>query len=178
MKASQTLHAAMLCGLVVFFLQVQAKDKKNRHFPDDILSAKTIVIRVNLVGGTVYEKRTKHWGPAPHHYASADELKPYIEQAHSEVEEVFTRKKRFQVVSDPAAADLVCLVIIYSPNLGEGKISGEFSHAIMVLKGGTSAHWDAVPLWMTTSIDLAHKWYTDDVALLHDHIQKAEKNNP
>ena len=174
MNVRKTLQAPIICTFIVVTFQMQAKTPV---LPDDILSAKTIAISVKLVGdGTVTEKKVKHWGQLPHHYASADELKTYTDYARAEVEEVFTRKKRFQVVSDPSNADLICLVIIYAPHLFEGKVTGAFYEVIMVMKGGTSAHWDGAPLWMTTDFDLARKNYKDNVAVFHDQIAENEKN--
>ncbi|HEY2236970.1 MAG TPA: hypothetical protein VGK01_26115 [Candidatus Angelobacter sp.] len=174
MKARKTLHTVMVCSFIIAAcLQTQAK---KADLPDDILSAKTITVRVKFVGdGTVTDKKTKRWGQPPRHHASADELRTYTDYARAEVEEVFTRKQRFQVVSDPSNADLVCLVIIYAPHLFDGRVSGAFYEVVMVMKGGTSTHWDGAPIWMTTDFDLARKNYKDNVAILHDQIEQTEK---
>lgn len=174
MNVRKTLQAVIICSFIVVTFPMQAKTPV---LPDDVLSAKTIAIRVNFVGdGTVTDKATKRWGQYPHHFASADELRTYIDSARTEVEEVFIRKKRFQVVSDPSTADLICLVVIYSPHLYEGKVTGAFYEVVMVMKGGKSTHWDGAPLWMTTDFDLARKNYKDNVAVFHDHVFENEKN--
>ncbi len=176
MKARKSLHAATLCSfIIVSSLQTQAKKP---DLSDEVLSAKTVAIRVNFVGRTVTDKKTKHLGPPPYHEASPDELKTYIEYTRSEVEEVFNRKKRFQVVSDAAKADLVCVVILYKPYLYEGKVNGSFSEVVMILKGGTSSQWDAAPIWVEGELgnySNMQRRHLDQVARFHDHLQDADK---
>ena len=176
MKARKSLHAATLCSFIIASsLQTQAKKP---DLSDEVLSAKTIAIHVRFVDGIVTEKTKKHWGARPYHTASVDELDTYSEYTRSEVEEVFNRKKRFKVVSDAAKADLVCLVILYKPYLFEGKVNGSFSEVVMILKGGTSAQWDAAPIWAEGELgnySNMQRRHLDQVARFHDHLQDAEK---
>jgi hypothetical protein len=61
--------------------------------------------------------------------------------------------KWFRVVDDPAKADLVCLAVLYAPQMVERRKKTQtvtVGSSIIILKGGTTERWDAVPLWMVT----------------------------
>ena len=174
MKARKTLHAAVLCSLIAVSLQIEAKKP---DLPPEVLSAKTIAIQVKVVGGTVSEKKKKHWGPAPYHFPSKEEMNYYQQAIYSDVEEVFNRKKRFRVVSDPAQADLVCVVALYEPHFFESRINGADLTVVMVLKGGASAQWDAAPVWLRSDFGTYVSVHLDQVARFHDDLQNTKQKN-
>ena len=174
MKVRRILHAALVCSLIAISLPVEASKP---DLPPEVLSAKTIAIRVKLVGGVVIEKRKKYFGPAPYHFPSIEELNSYRESIYSAVEEVFNRKKRFQVVSDPSQADLVCVVALYEPRFFEGKTNGAELTVVMIVKGGASAQWDAAPLWLRNEFRTYSSVHLDQVAHFHDDLENTKRKS-
>jgi len=154
---------------------------KNPDFPEEVLSAKTVAIRINFVGGTVYEKKTIYgkrllWGNVPTHPPSQDELQLPMEYVRVEIEKAFNQKGRFRIVADPSHADIVCMVILYDPWLFQGKLKGSHSEAVAILKGGSSPHWDAAPVWMETDFgEYVKSNLLMEIGNFHDHVQRAER---
>lgn len=117
--------------------------------PQEVLSAKTIALVVKVIGGTD---------------SNVAEYKQRIEaSAAAEIQ----KRNRFQLVSDPAKADLVCVLMefsydywhdAYQPGKGFlGKMHGRTWNTmppgiIFVLKGGNDPHRTAQPVWMKTRI--------------------------
>jgi hypothetical protein len=172
MKVRKTLQAAIICSLIVSSVQVHARKP---DLPDEVVSAKTIAIKLKVEGGTVTEKPTNRWKLPPTHAASPEELKPFYDSIYAGVEEVFTRKHRFQIVSDPSKADLVCIVVLYDLHTYQTRINGVALSVVMILKGGQSANWDAAPVWVQSVLDSAPSSHLDQIAEFHDHLQNAEK---
>jgi hypothetical protein len=117
--------------------------------PQEVLSAKTLALVVKVIGGP--ERNTAAY-------------KQRIEaNAVAEVQ----KRGRFQLVSDPNKADLVCMLLefsydywhdAYQPGKGFiGKMHGRTWNtmppgAIFVFKGGADPHRTAQPVWVKTRI--------------------------
>jgi high-affinity Fe2+/Pb2+ permease len=172
MKARKPLQAAIVCSIIIAAsLQTQAKKP---DLSDEVLSAKTIAIRVKLEGGTVAVQPKHRWVRTTH-AASSEELNSFYQSIYSAIEEVFTRKQRFQVVSDASKADLVCVVALYDLHLYKRRLNGTALSVVMILKGGQSANWDAAPIWVESTLDSGPSSHLDQVAQFHDHLQDAQK---
>jgi len=69
------------------------------------------------------------------------------------------KRKRFEVVDDPARADVVALYLLHGPQWVERRkqiVVEAFGSSLVIVKGGAGEHWDAGPLWMRT--DLEKRW--------------------
>lgn len=150
--------------------------------PSEVLSAKTLALIVKVMdkpGSDV-----------------AEEYRKRIEA--SAVAEI-QKRNRFQLVSDPAKADLVCLLIEFSfdywheAHNGNKGIRARWNgfkwnllppEAIIILKGGNDAHRTARPVWMKTRImpvgpvwvhERGNKLPTRMISDFHHAFAKAEK---
>jgi hypothetical protein len=125
---------------------IQAHDAP---MPQEVLSAKTIAVMAKVIGGP------------------NSEIAEYKQRIQASAIAEIQKHNRFQLVSDPAKADLVCLLIEFSYDYWREAHSGghglrarlngqEWSNAppeaIIVLKGGNDAHRTARPVWMESRI--------------------------
>jgi|SRR5882724_664771 len=116
--------------------------------PQEVLSAKTVALVVKIVA------------------EPENNMADYKQRTEADVTAEIQKRGRFQLVSDPAKADLVCMLIGFSAlswhdayQAGKGFWGGMDGRmwnlmppgAIVVFKGGNDPHRTARPVWMKTS---------------------------
>ncbi|MGC2698126.1 MAG: hypothetical protein WA738_20245 [Candidatus Angelobacter sp.] len=130
----------------------RAYDKYKQHdapMPQEVLSAKTVALVVKIVAGP------------------ESNIADYKQRIEADAAAEIQKQNRFQLVSDPEKADLVCMLLefsydywhdAYQPGKGFlGKMHGRTWNtlppfAIFVFKGGTDPHRTARPVWVKTRI--------------------------
>lgn len=116
--------------------------------PQEVLSAKTVALVVKIVAGP------------------ESNIADYKQRIEADLSAEIQKRSRFQLVSDPAKADLVCMLIGFSDlswhdayQAGKGFWGGMHGRvwnrippaAIVVFKGGNDPYRTARPVWMKTS---------------------------
>jgi hypothetical protein len=92
------------------------------------------------------------------------------------------KRKRFEVVDDPARAEAVALYLLHGPQWVERRkqiVVEAVGSSLVIVKGGAGEHWDAGPLWMRT--DLEKRWDKSVARLLgtfHREAAKAPRQLP
>ena len=146
----------ILCASSFSFAKAGKRMKYDEHIqahdapmPQEVLVAKTIAVMAKVIGGP------------------NSEIAEYKQRIQASAIAEIQKHNRFQLVSDPAKADLVCLLIEFSYDYWHeahsggqglrGRLNGqEWSNAppetIIVLKGGNDAHRTARPVWMESRI--------------------------
>jgi hypothetical protein len=124
----------MRAGIISVFLIVAATTAEATEIRKELSAAKSIAVLVHFVY------------PEKEPSGFADKIRS---RAIAEIQ----KRKRFEVVDDPAKADLVCLYVLYGPQWVEQRKTKELvaealGSSLIILKGGASQHWDAGPLWM------------------------------
>jgi hypothetical protein len=166
---SKTNLAIFLGMLVLSFPMMLCAETPK--ISEEVLAAKSIAILVRLVDPIGVE---------------ADGFKDLL---RARAEDRIRQKKRFQIVTDPAQADLVCLLLVYQPSWTLTKHDPTkytmlpLANSVIILKGGNSRHWDASPVWTGIAVIInpvaAGKPGDDHRGLLstfHDYLRGAEKS--
>lgn len=117
--------------LMVVLLFSASSSSKDKPFPREILSAKSVAV-VGRVGA-----------------GSPDARRENEAKLKAEAEARLKEWGRFQIEDDPGKADLVVLLMEKFPIAGGTPLwHTPIDPAVMfVFKGGANQQWDAVPLW-------------------------------
>jgi hypothetical protein len=166
----RTINLAILLGMVVLSFSM-AFCAETPKLSEEVLAAKSIAILVRLVDPMGVEP---------------DGFKDLL---RARAEDKIRQKNRFQIVTDPAQADLVCLLLVYQPSWTLTKHDPTkytmlpLANSVIILKGGNSRHWDASPVWTGIAVIInpvaAGKPGDDHRGLLstfHDYLRRAEKS--
>ncbi len=145
--------------------------QRDAAMPPEVLSAKTVAVVVKIVAGP------------------ESNVADYKQRIEAGVTAEIQKRNRFQIVSDPENADLVCMLIGFSDlswhdayQTGKGFWGGmrgrAWNHippgALVIFKGGNDPHRTALPVWMKTSVmrEITPMELTND---FHAAFAKAEK---
>src|SRR5947207_10880966 len=116
-------NLAVFLGMLVFSIPI-ALCAETPKISEEILAAKSIATLVRLVDPI---------GTEP------DGFKDLL---RTRAEDKIQQKKRFQIVTDPAQADLVCLLLVYEPSWTFSKHDPTkytmlpLANSVIILKGG------------------------------------------
>jgi hypothetical protein len=141
-KSVKKTTYASVALLALCFLTSWAKEKeKEPQLPPEIFAAKSIAVVVNVIGAPETNTAARYKAKVEAGFASE------IEKHH-----------RFQLVSDPSRADLVCLVVQYwRYTIHRGRSFFNLSNtllldlppdAVIILAGGANPHPSTLPLWV------------------------------
>jgi hypothetical protein len=130
---------------------------KDKRFPADIVSAKSVAV-IGRVGAGSADLRSQRGA----------ELK-------AEAEARLKAWGRYQIVDDPARADLVIVLLERFPVADTLPLwhSNLDPAAMFVFKGGTHAQWDGAPLWITE--EKSNLLHTHAVTVAINNFEKAVK---
>jgi len=124
-------------------------NQRDAAMPPEVLSAKTVAVVVKIVAGP------------------ESNVADYKQRIEAGVTGEILKRNRFQLVSDPENADLVCMFIGFSDlswhdayQSGKGfwgRMRGRAWNrippgAIAIFKGGNNPHRTGLPVWMKTSV--------------------------
>ncbi len=133
---------------LVLLCSLSAVAQEPAPMPDEVAAAKDMALIVRLIGGE-----------APQETKASAKYKAKLE---AEAAAELRKQKRIQLVSDPAKADLVCVLTTFWPSVFfEGKsrwnrnAAERYTHppvAMMIFAGGNNAHWNGLPLWILTGV--------------------------
>lgn len=143
------LHSSpkYLAIALVLLCSLSAVGQEPPPLPDEVAAAKNMALIVRLIGGE-----------SPRETKAAK----YKAKLEADAAAELRKQKRIQLVSDPAKADLVCVLTTFWPSVFfEGKsrwnrnAAERYTHppvAMMIFPGGSNPHWSGLPLWVLTGV--------------------------